>query len=152
MKQCKKCNTEKNENDFYNKDNTCKDCRKKLVKENRLKNIEYYLEYDKARANRPDRVEARKKYAKTQEGLLAGNRAKENWNKNNLTKRSAHWIVNNAVRNGRIIKPNSCETCGKESTRIDGHHDDYAYPLSVRWLCPTCHSRWHKKNGNALNG
>ena len=30
-------------------------------------------------------------------------------------------------------------------------HDDYAKPLSVRWLCGKCHTAWHQENGEGLN-
>lgn len=50
---------------------------------------------------------------------------------------------------GRMIKM-PCEVCG--STKADAHHDDYAKPLDVRWLCRKHHSAWHSKNGEGLNG
>lgn len=53
---------------------------------------------------------------------------------------SARGKVNYAVRTGKIEKK-PCEDCGAEKTHA--HHDDYAKPLNVRWLCPPCHSRWH---------
>ena len=152
MKTCKKCNTEKNESDFYNTDNSCKECRKKLVKQNRLKNIEYYLQYDRERANRPDRVEARKKYAKTPAGIEAHKRGVKKWQSSNLIKRAANHIVNNALRDKKIVKPKICSECNAGNTTIHGHHDDYAFPLSVRWLCSKCHNKWHKENGQGLNG
>jgi ribosomal protein S27AE len=152
MKTCKKCSVQKLNDDFYNKDTTCKECRKKLVKENRLKNLDYYLEYDRQRGNLLKRVEARAKYSQTEAGKKALQKAKDKYREKNLIKRAAHVLVGNAVRDGKITKPSSCENCGKESTIIHGHHDDYAYPLQVRWLCSQCHGAWHKANGEALNG
>lgn len=153
-KKCFKCDAYKTLNQFYKHPqmpdghvNKCKECNKKDVKENRLDKIDYYLEYDRGRSNRPDRVEARIKYAKTNEGNISGNRAKKNWCEKNLIKRSASIIVNNAVRDGKLIKIYICQSCGVDNKRIHGHHDNYIYPLSVRWLCSKCHCSWHKKNG-----
>lgn len=152
-KKCNKCSTElPSDTGFYGSDNTCKECRKKRVRENRLEKIEYYREYDQKRANRPDRVEARKAYAKTERGIEAGNRAKTKYSEMNKKKRIAHTMVNNMIRDGHLIKPNACESCGKTKSRIEGHHDDYDKPLEVRWLCSACHREWHRVNGEAKNG
>lgn len=62
-------------------------------------------------------------------------------------KYKAHSMVNNAVRSGKIKKEN-CEECGEKG---HAHHDDYQYPLTVRWLCPSHHKQWHAENGEALN-
>jgi transposase-like protein len=63
-------------------------------------------------------------------------------------KRKAHVILGNAVRDGRIAK-SSCEICGNPN--VHGHHDDYSFPLAVRWLCPIHHKEWHTINGEAKN-
>lgn len=49
--------------------------------------------------------------------------------------------VRDAVRYGKIIKPDRCEQCGEITPRrfLDGHHEDYSKPLDVIWLCRSCH-------------
>lgn len=148
---CAKCSKERGE-DFYNNDRTCKECRKASARKNRQDNIERCRQYDRDRAMLPHRVKARKDYQKTPEGLRSSNKAKIEWTRRNAIKRYASTIVGNAVRDGKLKKPNICENCKNEHQRIHGHHDDYAFPLSVRWLCPGCHSKWHKENGEGLNG
>jgi uncharacterized Zn ribbon protein len=159
LKVCFKCEQEKSLTEFYKHKmmadghlNKCKDCTKKDVKENTIKNHNYYVEYDKQRANLPHRVKARKEYSQTKEGKLCHNNSHKKWTENNLVKRSANIIVNNAVSNRRLIKPDNCENCGSFHDRIHGHHDDYNYPMAVRWLCPKCHNAWHKENGSGING
>lgn len=35
-----------------------------------------------------------------------------------------------------------CEVCGTDE--VDAHHEDYRYPLRVRWLCKEHHRAEHK--------
>lgn len=157
MKQCNKCGENKDTSEFYrhpqNSDGLfgkCKTCTKRDVRENRRKRAEYYREYDRQRAMTPDRVAARKEYLNTEEGRAAARRAKDKYHENNPTKRKAHHALNNAVRDGKVVKPDSCSECGAGGI-IHGHHDDYAKPLEVRWLCTTCHKAWHDENGEGAN-
>lgn len=151
-KQCKRCLKElPADTGFYLSDNSCKECRKAMVRENRAKNIEYYREYDNARANRPDRVKARIEYAKTPQGIEASNKAKKKWTEMNAKKRAVANVVNNAIRDGKIKKPSSCQACKKSECRIEGYHEDYDKPLNIEWLCSSCHRKWHKKNGSGKN-
>lgn len=159
MKLCFKCKEIKPLNEFYKHSamadghvNKCKECNKKDVAANYRKNIIHFKDYDKKRANLPHRVEARKVYAKTDAGKAAGNKSKNKWTNSNAIKKGASAIVGNAVRSGKLIKPSSCSECGKANKRIHGHHDDYAKPLNVTWLCAKCHTNWHNENGEGKNG
>jgi hypothetical protein len=49
-----------------------------------------------------------------------------------------HW----EIRAGRIVKQ-PCEKCG--CAKVHAHHDDYAKPLDVRWLCAAHHREHHKR-------
>ncbi len=54
-----------------------------------------------------------------------------------------------ATDKGLIKRGEKCEECGTQGTGpqpIEGHHDDYNKPLTVRWLCKKCHFDWHKLN------
>lgn len=158
LKKCFKCKWVKPVEDFYKhpqmsggRVNKCKSCNKADVTANRREKAEYYIEYDRQRMNEPKRVDARKLYAKTPEGIASGNKAKVKWSERNPIKTKASRMVSNYVRDGKMSKPDRCECCGVEA-RICGHHDDYAKPLDVRWLCDLCHRSWHKVNGEGLNG
>ena|SRR5215471_6534448 len=51
-----------------------------------------------------------------------------------------------AARNAtRILRkdPHDCERCGAPNAHA--HHDDYAKPLDVRWLCRACHGIEHRR-------
>lgn len=158
MKKCFKCREEKPLCEFYKHKqmadghlNKCKACAKSDVSKNYDANKDYYKQYEKERANLPHRVKARQEYAKSESGIIKSNEAKIRWSRRNPIKRMASIIVGNAVRDGKIIKPDSCESCGSIPNRLHGHHDDYALPLVVRWLCPGCHKKWHAANGEGLN-
>ena len=152
MKECFKCGEAKPLSEFYKhkgmKDgrlNKCKECNKADVSRNYRANIAHYKEYEKRRSLLPHRVEAREKYAKTANGREAGNRGSKAWADRNRIKRGASTLVGNAVRDGRIFKPNFCTNCGNSPKRLHGHHEDYSKPLDVVWLCPGCHKQRHKE-------
>lgn len=54
----------------------------------------------------------------------------------------AYQKLNRALKRGDLVRPDACEGCGKVG-KVDGHHDDYLYPLVVRWLCRRCHKGLH---------
>lgn len=53
--------------------------------------------------------------------------------------KAARRRVAEAVAAGRLIRPSSCENCGRGNTIIEGHHRNYSEPLVVAWLCRWCH-------------
>ena len=140
-KQCTRCKEIKVFSDFQkrsmSKDGMTAACKKCLSA------------YDKSRANKPHRIEMRAEYAKTDAGREKGASAKARYIEKNPIKRAAHVIAGNAIRSGAIVK-HPCEYCG--SIDVHAHHDDYHYPLAVRWLCPKHHKQWHEENGEGLNG
>lgn len=56
-------------------------------------------------------------------------------------KLKARQQLNDALAAGKVIKL-PCEACG--NTKSEAHHSDYSKPLSVTWLCRTCHREVHK--------
>ena len=101
----------------------CKTCNKADVTENRNKRIDYYREYDRAR------------------GAHGGS-----GNKQPANKTRAWNMIQRAVAAGKIKRPEFCERCGS-SRYIHAHHDDYAKPLDVLFLCAVCHKARHKELG-----
>lgn len=138
MKECFKCHQVLPLGDFYKHKqmrdghlNKCKKCARKDAAENRLKRIEYYRAYDRGRGSRQP-----PSYIKE-------------YRKNHPKKYAATNMVNNAIRGGKLFRE-PCEECGENKTHA--HHDDYAKPLNIRWLCTACHNAWHRENGEGLNG
>lgn len=133
MKTCSKCKQEKPLEEFQkrkaSKDGFTAACKQCLS------------EYDKQRANLPHRVKAREEYAKTEQGRIAGNRAKKKFRESNPVKAKAHNMVSNAIRDGEL-KKEPCMICN--SSDVQAHHPDYTKPLDVVWLCPLHHSKIHQ--------
>ena len=132
--------------------NKCKQCTKKDTIENRQANLDYYQAYDRGRGNLPHRVQQNKRYQSTEAGREKSNLSKKKWCERNKEKRGATQAVNNAVRDGRLLKPDSCQHCGKTGCKIEGHHEDYSKPLDVVWLCTQCHSKLHKEKRDVERG
>jgi hypothetical protein len=66
----------------------------------------------------------------------------------NKRKNAVHVTLFKAIKSGKLVR-GSCEACG--AVEVEGHHDDYAQPLQVRWLCHVHHKSWHKENGEGAN-
>ena len=102
----------------------CKECAKRDVRENRRKRVEYYRAYDRARGCRLTTEDVRR------------------YRQQNPEKARAHNAVNNAIRDGKLERQ-PCEVCGTKKS-VHAHHDDYAKPFDVRWLCAVHHSEHHR--------
>ena len=72
--------------------------------------------------------------------------------KNSFSDPEASRKLRAAVKKGFLTRPEECSVCKKSQYpdgrkfKIHGHHDDYNFPLQVRWLCATCHHNWHCSN------
>ena len=135
QKTCFKCGAERPLTDFYKhpqmpdgRVNKCKECNKRDVRNNRKKKVEYYRDYDKKRSKEEDRKRHLSENCK---------KMRERYPE----KYKARTILGNAVRDGKM-KRLPCEVCGS-TDRIHGHHEDYNFPLTVRWLCAVHHKEVH---------
>jgi len=122
--------------------NKCKDCTKAAVIANRVAKIDHYRSFDRARANLPHRVKARAEYQQTDAYKLVKAISTKRWAVANALRRKAQHAVNNAIRDGRLIKQ-PCFVCGSNA---HAHHPDYSAPLAVSWLCPSHHAQVHKEH------
>ena len=137
---CTKCGDEKPLTDFYKhphapngRASKCIECTKADVRANRAQRIEYYRQYDRARAKLPHRKEGRAEYARQNPRPRP---------ESDPQKRAARVMIGNALRDGKIVKSPECEVCSQPAdTR--GHHDDYSKPLDVIWVCTACHALIH---------
>ncbi len=127
MKRCSKCETEKplsgfsrNRARYDGVNGWCKSCMKVV----RSLHPEYKIRQHigaKAWRQRPKnkekhRIEESQRRRNEPEKILARNKA-------------------------RVLHRKPCEVCN--TFPAQAHHEDYAKPLDVRWLCPTHHSERH---------
>lgn len=64
-------------------------------------------------------------------------------------RRRANILVGCALAKGELVRQ-SCEVCGSRHY-VEAHHDDYARPLDVRWLCKSHHRKHHHQFGPGKN-
>ena len=136
-KRCTGCNIEKPISEFCLRriardglQYDCKECSKRKSRAYRIANAEHCKAHDRARANLPHVIEAKrlgyKKY-----GPKYKSRFPE--------RIKAMSMVNNALSSGRLQKQ-PCWICGATA---QAHHPDYSRPMDVVWLCATHHRQAH---------
>ena len=135
MKPCIKCGEVLPLSQFYRHPqmadghlNKCKTCTKADVANHRKANLDKIRAYDRQRGKTPERK------AHVQ-------RVVKKYREQNPERYKANTAVNNALRDGRLTRQ-PCEVCG--SAKVHAHHDDYAQPLTVRWLCAIHHKQAHQ--------
>lgn len=149
MKVCFKCNIEQPYTEFYKHKamgdgylNKCKSCTKSDANKHREDNIEKIRDYDRNRPNKSERAKQSGEYHRTEKGAAVHLKSNQNYRAKFPERYKARTAVGNAIRDGRLSRPNHCEVC-KKICKPNGHHDDYAKPLNVRWLCVPCHIEFH---------
>lgn len=140
-KRCFKCGRNKPRSEFYAHPRMadgllgkCKECARSDVRANRAARREQYREYEQRRWQQRERRQAAAEYRRRHR-----ERHPERY--------AARTAVNNAVRDGRLRRL-PCEVCG--SPKAQAHHEDYARPLDVRWLCFVHHRAAHGQQAAEL--
>ena len=87
--------------------------------------------------NREAGRETRKAYAKAHPEIMA--EGVRRWRAKNPLGAGAHQAVQRALKVGRLVRPDECEECHAPAF-TEAHHEDYAKPLDVDWLCKPCHT------------
>lgn len=138
MKRCPKCKETKPVSMFWkNKtrpDGMCGQCKTCVTAYNQSEN--HKAATHKHRKS-PKGQSSREKYRKSDRGRKADTA----YRLRIPEKTSARHAVGNALAAGKLIKK-PCEICGTTKD-VHAHHDDYARPLEVRWLCRKHHDEHH---------
>lgn len=118
---CSRCKKDKPEECFHKKKKVCINCERILGRQ-------YYRRKKAREIARLKKYE----YRRTEEGRQ---------------KYYAHRAVARAIRDGRLERPLRCEVCGRDSLKIEAHHESYAKKdwLKVTWVCKRCHNKLDKE-------
>src|ERR1041385_1281000 len=134
MKVCFKCKKRKPIEKFYVHKmmadghlGKCKECTRRDVTRRRRECADKVWAYDRARQKLPHR-RAIARAGRARYSALHPERAA-------IKQRTCR-----AIKKGLLVKQ-PCEHCGER--KVVAHHDDYAKPLVIRWLCHPCHRRHH---------
>lgn len=150
MKTCRKCGEEKplerysTQHGVPHAQTICKECDAARTREWTQRNHKRKLESDRryyaANAERYSELNRRSRAKiRTPE--------RQRLRQNNDPRIRARRQLIEAVRLGRIIKPDACQDCKRPIPKrsLHGHHHlGYLFPLEVTWLCSTCHGRLHR--------
>ena len=155
FKKCTKCNkwlprsyyhTDRTSSTFiYSKCKSCTSLKMKAYnKTEHAKQVrKVYKQSDQGKEN-----DAR--YAHSERGrYLSAMRARE-YRKQPMTawKERLRRETKQLILQGLILHPGCCEECGvaADSATIHVHHLTYLRPDRVLFLCPQCHTAWHREN------
>lgn len=153
-KKCFKCGETKELSAFYRHSrmadghlNKCKECAKNDVKMHREDNLEIIRAYDRNRSrdHSSDRYQNKLVHSRKKSVI----KARTAINKRNRllfpNKTKARNKIRDDIKNGKIIRPNFCEYCGKICTP-QAHHSSYEEDMftAVTWLCASCHGEVHR--------
>lgn len=157
-KTCFRCKIAKSLTEFYKhramadgRLGKCKSCTKRDALAYRLENINRIRAYDRARGLTTKHRKKVKAAYKKRTSTKAGR--KREWEKSKQYRlaaklaRATYTILWNEIKGGRI-KKQPCARCGSKR-KIHAHHEDYAKPLDVTWLCIKCHGMRHREINEA---
>jgi ribosomal protein S27AE len=155
-KVCRGCKVEKAFSEFKKKtpskdglEARCRECFAKYYEANkeriRTRQRKAWKEFSIANSEKL-REKGKAMYSQSKEQRAEYRKA---YKKEFAPKVHAKSLVKSKITKGEIMKQ-PCEKCGE--VKVDAHHDDYAKPLDVRWLCRRHHMAWHADNGEAPNG
>lgn len=159
-RHCRTCGLDKDESEFHIKPKyKCKACVSLARAEYYECNKERIIQRStKWRKDHPERSrELTKRWRDNHKGYINAHYAthKEKWDgyhvkyrskPDNIVKLATRSKLRDAVRAGKIVKPECCSQCGEVVSKkcLHAHHLDYSKPYDVEWLCPQCHADAHR--------
>jgi ribosomal protein S27AE len=155
-KTCTKCGLEKlldafqpNPNGRYGRKSTCRECNLKATREWRQTNRDKvraqkrrFWTRHKDRLNEVRRDPAQREHQNALRREAYRQDPRRVLSQVDPVKRYARFRVWQAVNSGQLVR-GDCVFCG--ASNAQAHHEDYSKPLEVTWMCPRCHSAYHRE-------
>jgi hypothetical protein len=101
----------------------------------------WFSEYSKTESRREKMRRYRAIYLRSEKGKLASHRQYLRVARLYPEKIKARSAISHAVAEGKLLRPKSCASCGREG-KVEAHHyAGYSREnwLAIRWLCCSCH-------------
>lgn len=153
MKFCAKCNTVKENEEFYvcsrSKDKMqshCKTCQEAYRIAHRKRAVELSRRWAR---NNPISLEVLKE--RRDAHIEEFRKYRKDYYKKNPLKQKAHQKVARAIRSGILPWPSDC-ACGATGVRYEYHHACYDNPLEVESMCVSCHKKEHRRLNDLAKG
>jgi hypothetical protein len=135
MKHCFKCGTVKPINEFYLHPAMADGHLGKCIVCTR-RDVAAYRRLHRERIRAYQRVQASKPHNRLRDYIRH-----RRWRDADRRRPRCHCIAQRHYRKA----PTSCQQCGGHIGRLERHHDDYNFPLLIRWLCKQCHVQADKE-------
>jgi len=103
----------------------------------------YMQMWMRSAAGRESLRKSRERYRATEKGRVAMRKANAQHRIDNPDKAIARHAIQNAIRDGKIMRPTTCSVCGCVR-KVESHHPDYTKPFEVVWVCRPCHRDIHR--------
>ena len=137
-KECIKCHRVLLLNEFYKHPEMADGCYKKCkdcIKQDRW-DYRHITHIEKIRERERERRKRR-----TPQEITAYNEANKKYAEKHPGRKHVNALVNNAIKTGKIIKPDVCQICSRSNPV--SHHHDYNRSFDVVWICDSCHRKIH---------
>lgn len=104
-----------------------------------------------AAAAERDWAEKMRRYRATPNGKAVTRRVTSASYRRTIDHHRARWMLIDAIKAGRIVRPDTCSRCGATGNVDAHHHHGYAreHALDVEWLCRKCHAGQHRLSKSA---
>jgi hypothetical protein len=112
-----------------------------VMAQTRKEKAAYQRAYRQTAAGKATHNVGQARYQQTSKGRATHAKADARYHRLHPNRRVARTAVDTAIAAGKLTRL-PCMVCG--NPKSEAHHDDYAKPLDVQWLCTKHHKDFHR--------